>query len=184
MSIYSTSIRETKVEFKSYGLYSDAAETLKKEGLHITVDQVEKIYNWYVKNIIASITEGESLQANLKNLGKIKFHYKKGMSTLNNQLEKLIGLLEYFDKINQKNLEPEDLEKRKYRIYLVLKKNYNKLLETSEAYFLKLEKIKANQGISEKQYEFQKERYNKLSTKLKELYEPVQRIFTAYEKRD
>jgi hypothetical protein len=106
------------------------------------------------------------------------------MSTLNNQLEKLIGLLEYFDKINQKNLEPEDLEKRKYRIYLVLKKNYNKLLETSEAYFLKLEKIKANQGISEKQYEFQKERYNKLSTKLKELYEPVQRIFTAYEKRD
>ena len=57
--------KKRQIEFKSYGLYSDVAKSSD-----YTVDQVEKVYDWNIKNEIKEITSGEKLKDYLTKLEK------------------------------------------------------------------------------------------------------------------
>ena len=173
-----------QLEFKSYGLYS----TVAKDTVY-TIDQIETVYSWYIKNTVKALLNGDSVQANLVNLGKIKFHPKKGMIRLKNQQDKVLDIMGYYNKTNtllEKETNPEDREQhisKLGRIYLLLKNRLSKLELTTESYKIRLDKVKHEGAISDEQYDFQKNRYDIFLKKQTQIYEPIQRIFTTHEER-
>lgn len=168
-----------KIEFKSYGLYSEAAKLAQLEGHNVTVDQVDKIYTWYIKNVIEELCSNDSLQAHLKGLGKIKFNAKRAISGLNHQVEKLKTLVNYYIQLEDKLNKGEDVSIKLKRVYLVIKGRHNKIIQAVESYGPRLEKIYQKDSIREDQYFFHKERYIKVKETLNQLYEPIQRILRA-----
>lgn len=173
-----------QLEFKSYGLYS----TVAKDTVY-TIDQIETVYSWYIKNTVKALLNGDSVQANLVNLGKIKFHPKKGMIRLKNQQDKVLDIMGYYNKTNtllEKETNKEDREQhisKLGRIYLLLKNRLSKLELTTESYKIRLDKVKHEGAISDEQYDFQKNRYDIFLNKQTQIYEPIQRIFTTHEER-
>jgi hypothetical protein len=179
---------DTKVEFKSYGLYSEVAKQLKEENhkTTMTIDQIDAVYSWYIKNIIKGLVSDYSLQANLKGLGKIKFHDKKGVSRLNYYQKRIISLLDYYEKVLDRfNKAPEEDRPHlhnKLRIMSILaNKKYNILESLGNEYINRLEKYYSKGSISERNYHYFKDRYIKFKENQSELYEPIQRIFSTYE---
>ena len=173
-----------QLEFKSYGLYS----TVAKDTVY-TIDQIETVYSWYIKNTVKALLNGDSVRANLVNLGKIKFHPKKGMIRLKNQQDKVLDIMGYYNKTNtllEKETNQEDREQhisKLGRIYLLLKNRLSKLELTTESYKIRLDKVKHEGAISDEQYDFQKNRYDIFLNKQTQIYEPIQRIFTTHEER-
>lgn len=175
--------KKRQIEFKAYGLYSDVAKSS-----NYTVDQVEKVYDWYIKNTIKEITSGEKLQAYLPNLGKLKFHAKKGMSRLIIQQRKVIEILGHYNR--NASLEVQDTSRDRYygntkldRITALLLNRYEKVELTRKAYINLLEKLNLQGAIAEDQYLFQKNRFKKFSEKQTEIYESIQRILRDNQER-
>lgn len=181
---------DDKVEFKSYGLYSEVSKEIKEKqiDLNITVEQIDTIYSWYIKNIVSSLCENNSLQAHLKGLGKIKFHSKKANSRLNHQLNRLTTLVEYYEKVKLKlnlstlNEEEKDQINKKLRIIsIILNKKNNTLVNLEKEYIERLEKFYSKGSISEKNYNYFKMRFNTFKENQSKLYEPIQRILRTHQ---
>lgn len=179
---------DTKVEFKSYGLYSEVAKQLKEEKseMSITIEQIDTIYSWYIKNVIKLLSTDYSLQANLKGLGKIKFHDKKGVSRLNYYQKRIISLLDYYEKVldrfNKADEEDRPHLHNKLRIISILaNKKFNILEKLGDEYINRLEKYYLKGSISERNYHYFKDRYITFKENQSKLYEPIQRIFSTYE---
>ena len=175
--------KKRQIEFKSYGLYSEVAKSSE-----YTVDQVQTVYDWYIKNTIKEITSGEKLQAYLPNLGKLKFHAKKGMSRLIIQQRKVTEIIGHYNR--NAALEVQDTSKdesfgrtKLERIIALLLNRYDKVELTRKAYINLLEKINMQGAISEDQYQFQKNRFKKFSEKQTEIYESIQRVLGDYQER-
>lgn len=182
---------ETKIEFKSYGLYSEVAKQLKADPKqsNISIDQIDAIYSWYIKNIVKGLSSNDALQANLKGLGKIKFHFKKGSSRLKHNQGKLIKLVDYYYEVVKKESLAETEEEKQHLstrikyIYLILKKQYPILNDLGEEYLRRLEKYYMKGSMTEKNYLFFQDRYETFTKNQSELYESIQRVFRAYEER-
>lgn len=179
---------DTKVEFKSYGLYSEVAKQLKEEKSEMTptIDQIDAIYSWYIKNIIKSLSSDYALQANLKGLGKIKFHDKKGASRLKYYQNRIISLLDYYTKVLGKydNASEEDKPYlfNKLRIMSILaNKKYTMLEKLGNEYINRLEKYYSKGSISERNYHYFKDRYITFKENQSKIYEPIQRILSTHE---
>lgn len=168
-----------KIEFKSYGLYSEAAKLAQSMGYSVTIDQVDTIYSWYIKNVIKELCSNDSLQAHLKGLGKIKFNAKRAISGLNYQVEKLKTTVEYYLQLKDRLEKGEDVAIKLNRVYLVIKGRHSKVIQAVESYGPRLEKLYQKDSISEDQYLFHKKRYIKITETLNQLYEPIQRILRA-----
>lgn len=161
-------IRFKELEYRSYGLYSDVA---KDTGY--TVDQVSTIYDWYLKKTFDDIINKDTVQVNLKGLGKMKFHPGNGMRYLQGYVEQIGEDL--------KHLAKKDVnEGYIYKSYV--KKKYEKLLKTVESYERRFQKVREAGAMHDHVYNKQIVKLQTLKEKIANLYEPVQRICTIESK--
>lgn len=151
-----------EIEYRSYGLYSEVA---KDTGY--SVDQVSTVYDWYLKKTFEDINTKDTVQVNLKGLGKMKFHPGNGMRYLQ-------GYVEQFNKdlvhIGKKSANEGFI----YKTYI--KKKYDKIGAVIESYERRFLKAYEAGGIHDHVYNKQSEKLKVLKQKFTDLYEPVQRV--------
>lgn len=151
-----------EIEYRSYGLYSEVA---KDTGY--TVDQVSTIYDWYLKKTFDDINNKDTVQVNLKGLGKMKFHPGNGMRYLQGYVEQFNNDLVHLSK----KAAHEGFIYKNY-----IKKKYDKVSNAVASYERRLHKGYESGGIHDHVFNKQVGKLEILKQKLTDLYEPVQRI--------
>ena len=162
-------IKFKELEYRSYGLYSDVA---KDTGY--TVDQVSTVYDWYLKKTFEDIINKDTVQVNLKGLGKMKFHPGNGMRYLQGYVEQVYSDLTHLEK------KPKN-EGFIYKSYV--KKKYEKLENAVSSYERRFNKVRELGGMHDYVFNKQTEKLKTLTEKIANLYEPVQRICTIESER-
>ena len=61
---------QKEIEYRSYGLYSEVA----KESGH-TINDIEKVYNWYLNKTLEAMILKPTLKVYLKNLGRFELDF-------------------------------------------------------------------------------------------------------------
>jgi len=173
--------KDRGVEFKSYGLYSEVAAASKTTQQPLTIDQIDSVYSWYIKNTVKELLEGDSIQAMLKGLGKIRFNPKKGMSATRVYIEKITSIMEYYNVLKDRVAAGEESVKKLTGVYNLILNRYDKIVKTLDTYIIRLHKMNSKGAISKDQYEYNINRHILLSQKTKEIYESIQRISTTHE---
>jgi hypothetical protein len=159
---------ERKLELKVFGLYSKVADDLK-----CRVQDVDKVYSWYLDQVYKSLKETSTIQIYLKGMGMFRANPACVSNVLYTRIHKPIQIANIMVNIPKhhtlKKFQTMEKEHTKFKLAYEQAKEKMDILLDLDAY---------NKPMYLKQrirlYKFEE-------TQLNKLYESVQRIYESYQ---
>lgn len=173
------------VEFKVYGFYTEVAKEL-----NCTSDQVSTVYDWILNKTLTEFKQKEdSIQIEIKGLGKLHFDPKKGYIYLKKLvLYKMGRSIKYFHSIvfdEEGNLNEVDVNNlgRHFIFTRAILRRHKRLDEYIRLYQIKLDRFYLEGNLVENQYQYFKKNLITLINQQQSNYESIQRILEANPER-
>lgn len=162
---------EKRLELKVFGLYSKVAEEL-----NCKVQDVDKVYSWYLDKVYRSLKDTNTVQIFLKGMGAFRANPACVSNVLYTRIHKPIQMANVMVSI------PKHHTLRKFKI---MEKEHIKFHNAYQQAKDKMDVLLELEPYKKPMYYKQKVRlYNFEESHLNKLYESVQRIYEAYRAGD
>jgi len=158
---------DKRLELKVFGLYSKVAEELDCK-----VQEVDKVYSWYLDKVYRSLKETDTVQIFLKGMGAFRANPACVSNVLYTRIHKPIHIGNIMVNI------PKHHTLSKYKI---MEREYIKFYNAYQQAKAKMNVLLELEPYKKPMYYKQKVRLNNFEeSRLNKLYESVQRIHEAY----